>query len=521
MLKWSCSRTDAETLDRRIKWALLVVSLATLALLVVSALRENVFAPWRMARGQYATILKQKATDERGRALADQFKMEIVQNVLPDLHAVDRCITCHPGIDDPRMADQKNPYKTHPGDFLLEHPPEKFGCTICHRGQGRALVFAEAKAEEYHWDFPMLPPTLTQSSCGLCHTADEVEHAGGEKYALGKQLFEARGCIGCHRLQGRGGNAGPALDAEGRKVRGLLPMAHVRGPHTLAQWLKEHFEDPQKVVAESQMPPPQLLPEENEALTIYMLSLQSRDLPESYISPQKHLDAYQSAYPAEKTGEQLFTQYCGVCHDTGAFGRYDGFYKKFFPAVRGPSLIQVASSEYLDQNIRLGRPGTLMPGWARDAGGLSDAEIRKTLEYLQSGATGASPEGIPEAAVAAARDPNLKVSGDAGRGAVIFAKYCSACHGPAGEGKLGPALQNATFQKTATDGFLHATIAYGRRNTAMPAFLGPEAGGFAESDIADLVAHVRTLVPAKTGQTAALASAGQHAPDHVAKEVSR
>jgi len=496
----------------------LVVSLATLGVLAVAALKENVFAPWRQTRLQYAHILQQKATDERGRALADQFRVEIAQNVVPELNeTVDRCITCHAGIDDPRMLDQENPYKAHPGDFLLNHPPEKFGCTICHRGQGRALVFDEVKGEGHHWDFPLLPKNLTQASCGACHAPDEVAQNGGEAYALGKELFESRGCVGCHKLNGRGGSVGPALDAVGRKLTGQLPMAHVDGPRTLPQWLKEHFDDPQKIVADSQMKPPQLTPEENEALTIYMLSLQGLDLPDSYISPRKHLETYQIAFPAERSGEELFKQYCAVCHDSGTFSRYDDFYKKFFPAVRGPSLALLASPEYIEQNIRQGRPGTLMSAWSKDAGGLTDDEIARLRDYLLSGA---AADGMPEKAVEIAKNTEYTASGDAQRGAPLYARLCSSCHGVEGEGKLAPALRNPTLQKTTTDGLLYATIAYGRRNTPMPAFLGPETGGLSESNIEDLVAFIRTfglITPANVASAPV-------APDtqaQLAKEVSQ
>jgi cytochrome c2 len=199
------------------------------------------------------------------------------------------------------MKDEKQPYRTHPGDYLTHHPSEQFGRTICHRGQGRALVFADAKGDEAYLDYPILPIHLTQSSCGLCHSAEEVANYGGEKYALGKQLFESKGCFSCHNLYGRGGNMGPKLDNEGLKIKHVLPMIHVEGPHTLPQWLVEHFDDPQKIVANSQMKPPNLSEEEREALTTYILSLQERDIPQSYVSSGKLLELYKQKQPDPST----------------------------------------------------------------------------------------------------------------------------------------------------------------------------------------------------------------------------
>ncbi|MBE7560437.1 c-type cytochrome [bacterium] len=484
------SEINLPQLDRRIKWALLLTSLATLAVLLASALAENVFAPWRIIRGRYAGILAEKAGDARGAALARQFENRIVQNVLPELGTVDRCITCHPGVDDPRMTDQPQPYRAHSGDYLIHHPPEKFGCTVCHRGQGRALTFEEAKAVGHHWDYPLLPPEYTQSSCGLCHTGPEVEHRGGEVYALGERLFGEKGCRACHRLSGRGGSLGPALDGVGMKVRGQLPMAGVSGEHTLPQWLAEHFDSPQRVVPGSLMKPPQLSREENTALTVYMLSLQNRDLPRSYLSPEKHREYYLAARPAPASGEALFSQFCSPCHDTGEIGIYDKFYAAFAPAVRGVAFAQIASASYVEAVIREGRPGTAMPAWGAAAGGLSDAEIAELRRYLLATPV---PQGsrLAEPILARAHDPNYRSTGDAGRGAAIFTRHCTGCHGPGGAGLLAPSLVTSTFQRHAADGFLYATIAEGRANTAMPGFLS--RGGFFERDIEDVIAYLRKL----------------------------
>ncbi len=484
--------SPAEAMDRRAKWGLLVISLVTLCLLGYAVLSEAIWPPWRRLRQEYARVLEAKATDERGRVLAKQFEIAIQQNVLPTLQTVDRCITCHPGVDDPRMAAEKQPFRTHPGDYLRQHPPDSFGCTICHRGQGRALAMAEAKAVGHHWDYPMLPIALTQSSCGVCHGAEEMAGRGGEKYALGRQLFMDKGCLGCHKLNGRGGSLGVALDNEGLKVSGQLLMARVQGDHTLPQWLIEHFANPQQVVPGSQMKPPQLSGEETEALTVYVLSLQNRDLPRSYLAAAKHLEYYQAAQPAQADGEALYNTYCAVCHDTGRFGVYDRFFGRFIPAVRGSSFTQTASAAYITEMVRQGRPGTIMPAWGGTAGGLSAADIAALHAFLTAAPLAAN-EVLPPEMLARARDPAFTAAGDVRRGAALFSKNCSACHGADGGGALAPSLANAVFQSQASAGFRFVTIALGRRNTAMPAFLAPGKGGFGAAEITDLVAFLRTL----------------------------
>jgi mono/diheme cytochrome c family protein len=494
----SAIRALAERRDRRTKIGLLLVSLATLALLVAAAVQENVLPAWRLHQKRYARILRSKATDAWGEKIARDFRVEMRQIVLPELETIDRCVSCHTGIDDPRMTDVPNPHAVHPGRYLEWHDPSRFGCTPCHRGQGRAMTFEEAKAEGHHWDYPLLPTELLQSSCGLCHAPQEVAGKGGDVYAHGAALFDAKGCASCHQIAGRGGSLGPALDNEGLKLTGQLPMARVTGPRTLPQWLVEHFDDPQRIVAGSQMPPPALSRQETVALTTYMLSLQGRDLPESYLSPERHLAAYARAHPAPMTGQELYNRYCSTCHDTGTIGRYDKFFKRFIPAVRGETYRSLADPAYVAANIREGRRGTIMPPWGASTGGLSEDEILRLTEYLL-GRDELTLEAIAPRPEADAAGRESGVVGDPERGGAIFVKTCSGCHGTRGEGKLGPSLDSPAFQRNAGHDLLFMTIAGGRHNTAMPAFLAKSAldGG----DVDDLIAFIRTL-GAKGGEHA-------------------
>jgi cytochrome c2 len=59
-----------------------------------------------------------------------------------DREAVDRCQTCHMGADSGNYTDAKLPkqFRTHPfrKTLFTTHPVEKYACTTCHQGQGRA-----------------------------------------------------------------------------------------------------------------------------------------------------------------------------------------------------------------------------------------------------------------------------------------------------------------------------------------------------------------------------------------------
>jgi cytochrome c2 len=55
---------------------------------------------------------------------------------------VDRCPTCHMGVDSANYTDPSVPrqFRTHPfrSSLFTAHPIERFGCTSCHQGEGRS-----------------------------------------------------------------------------------------------------------------------------------------------------------------------------------------------------------------------------------------------------------------------------------------------------------------------------------------------------------------------------------------------
>ncbi len=93
-----------------------------------------------------------------------------------EIEQVDRCHTCHLGVDSGRYTAPSTPraFRTHPQRGLLfgAHPIDQYGCTACHQGQGRAtselahsgwrLVRKWGK-ERWHYfgDHYWQPPLLT------------------------------------------------------------------------------------------------------------------------------------------------------------------------------------------------------------------------------------------------------------------------------------------------------------------------------------------------------------------------
>ena len=467
--------------SRIYRWLLLVASLVTIAYLIGAAVHENYLAQWKVVQREYRDILRQKATDDRGRELLAKFRIEMKQVSFPALGTVDRCVTCHNGVDDPRMTDVEQPHRTHPGHLLDKHPVDRFGCTVCHHGQGAALTFREAKADDVYWDYPLLPPEMTEATCVTCHDAEKLPSDEIPLLTAGMKLYQQKSCGSCHKLGGRGGVLGPALDNEGAKTKHQLIMTNLKPPHTTWSWQLAHFRDPGGVVPDSQMRNPTVTRQEALALTVYMLSQWKRDVPESYLASDKIEQKYRALHPTPLNGGQVYQQYCTACHGNGTYTRWDKKFTRFIPAIRGISLISTTSPEYLQAQIEQGRPGTQMPAWGAHAGGLLPEEITGVIQYLRS------------SAATAPAMPALTLRGDASNGLSLFLRNCAGCHGMDGRGGIAPEIGNPVFQRAASDEFIVRTIRNGRIGTAMPAFQRPDSPALRDQDIADVLAFLRTL----------------------------
>jgi mono/diheme cytochrome c family protein len=164
---------------------------------------------------------------------------------------VDRCTSCHAGINKVGFEDQPNPWKTHPRRelFLGKHPPEKFGCTPCHNGQGPAVNspeqahgnFIDAHGHLENVEFiehPLLRAEKMSANCIKCHSG--VQHLeGADEIARGEHLFEELGCHGCHLTEGyedlakvNGVSAvGPSLRRIGAKFDHAWMVRWIENPH--------------------------------------------------------------------------------------------------------------------------------------------------------------------------------------------------------------------------------------------------------------------------------------------------
>lgn len=171
------------------------------------------------------------------------------------------------------------------------------------------------------------------------------------------------------------------------------------------------------------------------------------------------------------SGRELYTRYCKLCHaEDGA-----GYAADHASQLGNPLFVASATTDLIWFGIEYGRPGTPMAAFGKSQGGpLDEEQIKNIVKYIQSLSYTASEQSSRE--------------GNSLKGKVLYATYCSGCHGDSGEGKTGPSLSNPYFLISASNAFLHYAIKYGRPDTPMLPFLHK----LDEQQIADVVAFIRT-----------------------------
>ncbi|MGH9805513.1 MAG: hypothetical protein ACRD4D_10115, partial [Candidatus Acidiferrales bacterium] len=136
------------------------------------------------------------------------FDYSIRQIHVLETDLVDRCESCHLGIQEPLTlaaaeVGGRREFATHPNRELLRvHDPERFGCSPCHGGNGRAVSsVVKAHGRHKYWLWPLYYSDNMEAGCQSCHAREMVvEHA--DVLNRGKELYRQRGCIGCHRFEG-------------------------------------------------------------------------------------------------------------------------------------------------------------------------------------------------------------------------------------------------------------------------------------------------------------------------------
>lgn len=420
--------------------------------------------------------------------------------MLPREMAWAGCGTCHVPLGVPGERGLKE----------AELAFERLDCYACHRVDGRGgtvrpdgwgmegpdLSFAGLRGYDPAWHEKHVRKSTTEKGAwGRSFSAVSPEdqkrlemflrtRTGASPLVRAKSVFLSSGCLGCHKVNGVGGDDGPELSAAGLKDPGRLNFAGVPGGRLVSAWMAEHFRSPVSVVAGSQMPPVALPEDGIRQLTYFTLSLRQRELPDRYLPRDRVRAVRFGEREFTGDGETLYGAFCSGCHGPDGLGRrLPGLVS--FPGIAHPDFLSIAPEELIRRTVEEGRPGRRMPGWLKPEG-LRPEEIRAVIAYLQE-LGGAARQADPR--------PARWVRADAAQGRALFERYCSGCHGDGGKGGEGPALNNKVLLAAATDTYLVETIRRGRRGTAMAGFAEatPVRPALEQADIEAIVSFLRSL----------------------------
>jgi len=290
---------------------------------------------WKYYQAEFKEIIAEKF----GSVDVSTLPTGIQQIWIEELDRVDRCITCHQGINWTGLERVEQPWRTHPNKKLLEtHPIEKYGCTICHGGQGYAVSEYEAHGFIKHWEEPLLgktigseydprnPAPLAQINCNVCHRY-ERRTAGMDYINHAKTLIRTKGCKICHIINGQGGQLGPDLTGEGDKHAESFDFSNfATETPSILNWHINHFKSPLSVVPSSIMPEYNFQTKDAIALSMLAMSWQDNSFIPNEYTPGFELKEEYTPEELEKErrmregdGAFFVEKNCFVCHSITAF----------------------------------------------------------------------------------------------------------------------------------------------------------------------------------------------------------
>lgn len=457
----------------------LSLAIASLAILGVHGFvfYQQFFHKWETYQNSYFDQARTLAKNDQEREALAARSPKIEQIIVTQFGSsrVDRCTTCHIGIDDPRFKDNNQPYKAHPytaelgdreinGKWERRHKFADIGCTVCHDGQGRGLQEFYAHGEDEFWTEPMLGYVVQenwrpefkeklkgkeymQANCAQCHTDKDFKST--PLVNKGRELFVQQNCYGCHRIEGiSNGTLGPDLSDVGKKWN--------------LNYIHESIVEPRANSATSFMPKFNLSDDDVKALTIFLKSRRGFNYAET------QLDRYRATLtkststetkPTEpgattpvvadaKVGEQLVQQRaCAACHK---IGETDG---GIAPDLSYEGLIK--DNEWIIAHFKDPRaliPDSIMPTFT-----FTDGDFKSMAAYLGT----------------FNKPPTFNNPQE------IYSNLCMRCHGDKGDGHgmiaiyLDPYprdFTNAGFMNSKPEDRLINSIKNGVGGTSMPAW---------------------------------------------------
>lgn len=263
-----------------------------LLLVALTAFLREVSPPWGATQDAAIRDVARLA----GERVAARIPRGIGQIWIPELGRADRCTTCHVAMDGgSALLAAANPARSHPRpELLAAHPVERFGCTLCHGGQGAATTLEGAHDDLETGDDPLLSTAraakyglkaaeLLEMRCNACHRGQATVE-GMPVLNAAKALVEAKRCRSCHVIEGKGAHVGPELDRAGDAPPEHLTFpAEWPHPRTSLAWHAEHLKLPTSVVPGSEMKEFHFTDRESLSLALLVRSWRTWRLPAAWI----------------------------------------------------------------------------------------------------------------------------------------------------------------------------------------------------------------------------------------------
>jgi cytochrome c oxidase cbb3-type subunit III len=187
----------------------------------------------------------------------------------------------------------------------------------------------------------------------------------------------------------------------------------------------------------------------------------------------------------------LYQRNCAGCHGTEGKGGAA-------IALANPVYLAIADDTTLRHATASGIPGTSMPAFAQNAGGmLTDKQVDAIVSGIR--ARWSMPD------VFDGGDPPRYSSsgpGDSTRGSEVYFTYCASCHGPAGRGgqKAG-SIVDGSFLALVNDQELRTIVIVGRPELGAPDWRSDVPGRpMSAQNISDVVSWLASQRPKFPGQ---------------------
>jgi cytochrome c oxidase cbb3-type subunit 3 len=181
----------------------------------------------------------------------------------------------------------------------------------------------------------------------------------------------------------------------------------------------------------------------------------------------------------------LYARNCAGCH--GRDGRGGAAI-----ALGDPVYLAIADDATITRVISDGVPGTTMPAFSQNSGGLLTG---RQIDAIVHGIRGrwAKPDAL--------RDANpppyaAQGSGDPKHGRTVFGAYCSSCHGVDGRGGKASSIVDSSYLALVSDQNLRTTVIVGRPELGAPDWRGDLPGKpMSPDDVSDVVAWLAAQRP--------------------------